>query len=96
MAYAICISGFVSWVLYKNEIKNRVIYFNIMDITGQSHQLKVLEELPDGIIIADKSNIRYLNAEAWKILNCRACDKGKPIEEVMCVERKLCSIMTPI
>jgi len=56
----------------------------------------VLEELPDGIIIADKQNIRYLNAEAWKILNCRSIDKGKPIEEVMCVERKLCSIMTPI
>jgi PAS domain-containing protein len=58
--------------------------------------MKVLEELPDGVIIADKNNIRYINNRAWLLLNCRSSDIGKPIEEVMCVDPKLCSIQTPI
>jgi hypothetical protein len=52
-----------------------------------ANQIKVLGELPDGIILADSENIRYMNEEAFKLLKVRPCDYGKPIEEVMCVEK---------
>jgi len=57
----------------------------------------VLDSLPDGIIIADSKQISYLNQEAWKLLGCQATsDDYINIEDVVCLDIKNCSILTPL
>lgn len=57
----------------------------------------MLDSLPDGVIIADSKQISYLNQEAWKLLGCQATsDDCINIEDVVCLDIKNCSILTPL
>lgn len=57
----------------------------------------MLDSLPDGVIIADSKQISYLNQEAWKLLGCQSTsDEMTNIEDVVCLDIKNCSILTPL
>ena len=57
----------------------------------------MLDSLPDGIIIADPKQISYLNQEAWKLLGCQSTsDECLNIEDIVCMDVKNCSILTPL
>ncbi len=44
-----------------------------------------MDYLPDGVVIADKHNINYINSEAWKILRCKTNDEEvEDISNVFC------------
>ena len=43
-----------------------------------------MDYLPDGVVIADKHNINYINAEAWNILRCTTKDDAEEISDVFC------------
>ena len=62
-----------------------------------NQQATVLDELPDGVIIADIDNISYLNQEAWKLLGCQAREEDpETINDIMCIDVKSCSVNTPL
>ena len=79
------------------EMQNRRISAFVTGIGQQGKSASVLDALADGIIIADSNQINYLNQEAWKLLGCQATsDECTNIEEVVCLDIKNCSILTPL
>ena len=56
-----------------------------------------MDYLPDGVVIADKHNINYINSEAWKILRCTTNDEEvEDISNVFCQDSDDCSYNTPV
>lgn len=79
------------------ELQNRHIATFGSDLASQKKSASVLDSLPDGIIIADSKQINYLNQEAWKLLGCQSTqDDCANIEDIVCLDTKNCSIMTPL
>lgn len=54
-----------------------------------------MDYLPDGVVIADKNRINYINAEAWSILRCKSNDDVSNISNVFCLDTSDCSLVTP-
>lgn len=56
----------------------------------------MLEDLPDGIVIADAKQISYINCEAWNLLSCMKIGDGNTIDEIVCLDMDNCSVVTPL
>lgn len=56
----------------------------------------MLEDLPDGIVIADAKQISYINCEAWNLLSCMKIADGNTIDDIVCLDIENCSIVSPL
>ena len=56
----------------------------------------MLEDLPDGIVIADAKQISYINCEAWNLLSCMKIADGNTIDDIVCLDIENWSIVSPL
>ena len=73
-----------------------------VDTSFERDLTSVLDQLPDGVIIANKDSLQYMNKEAWKLLKCVNRDEGDDnaarggLEGVICLDVGSCAILTPL
>ena len=59
---------FCAFMFNENERRQRKLLFQALDLDSADTKNKVLNSLPDSVIIADKSGISYMNREAMRLL----------------------------
>jgi len=72
-----------------------------IDTSFEKNLTSVLDQLPDGIVIANKDSLQYMNKEAWKLLKCVNREDGVEnnmgdLDEVVCLDVGTCAILTPL
>jgi len=100
----ICVICFIEVaVLYfmrNYEFNLRKLSIASIDTSFEKNLSSVLDELPDGIIIANKDALQYMNKEAWKLLKCVNREEGvehnRGLEDVICLDVGSCAILTPL
>lgn len=58
------------------ELTLRKMSFVAVDMSVEKNLTLVLDQLPDGVIIADQNAMLYMNKMAWKLLKCVAPEEG--------------------
>jgi len=94
------ISSIVIVIFSDQELTLRKMSFVAVDLSIEKNLTLVLDELPDGVIIADPRALLYMNNEAWKLLKCVSPEEGvneqRGLEGVVCLDVGSCAILTPL